>query len=262
MSSQRPKAVEVSDNVDDLQEDVTPSGKRISACFGLEWSDDFWVAGKYDVILIHGVRDVLGDVWNKGDRNWVKSEVFAKEPFNIAEFRYDNCSHDASIFSVNGIEKEAMKLLEGLTKKPNHQDGPFIGPSIDRDLLFITRDIGGLIAKKALCIASRSPKTCNDIVRRTSLMIFYNCPHRSFDLEDVEDNVLRLLGSPGPTGIHGVAQKAKRLAAEIERIHQDCSHALLWQQIPVQNFITLWGKPETQVCKRFPKSRFPIFLIV
>ncbi|KAK8036573.1 hypothetical protein PG991_001710 [Apiospora marii] len=245
MSSQSPNPSDIPDNLETMIESPTTIRLLDSPCFGLEWFNTPSPHARYDVILIDGVRDVIGDVWTKNVQSWVETVLLSESPYSVAEFRYDTSSDGAPIYAVNGIEKEATNLLDGLKQDHTEEGGsPQNTFSFDRGLIFISRDFGGLLAKKALCIASRSPYTYQDVLRRTCMMIFYDCPHRSFDLEDLEDNIVQMFSGPGPNSRHGLIQKATRLAFEVEDIHQSCSYSLLWQQIPVLNVITFWGEME------------------
>lgn len=84
------------------------------------------------MVLIHGVRDVIGDVWIKDGQNWVEDVLFSERPFSVAEFRYDTSSDEAPIYAANGIEKEATNLLDGLTQDHVEEGGsPQNTPSFD-----------------------------------------------------------------------------------------------------------------------------------
>lgn len=70
---------------------------------------------------------------------WLNS-IGLKDDHTVKVYHYDIASHNPGIFTVTGIEKEAGKLLEGLTG--NAEQEP------NRRYIFVALDIGGILIKK------------------------------------------------------------------------------------------------------------------
>lgn len=63
-----------------------------------------------------------------------------KDDHTVKVYHYDIASHNPAIFTVTGIEKEARKLLEGLTSN--------VEEDRNRRYVFVALDIGGILIKK------------------------------------------------------------------------------------------------------------------
>ncbi|KAK8097491.1 ankyrin repeat protein [Apiospora sp. TS-2023a] len=123
MSYQAPSQVDIPDDSETLTKSPKTTRSLESPRFGLEWSETFCPVARYDVILIHGLKDAIGDVWNTDGQNWVENVLFSEKYFSVAEFRYDTSCDDAPIYAINGIEKEATNLLDGLTQDHIEEGG-------------------------------------------------------------------------------------------------------------------------------------------
>ncbi|KAH8163300.1 hypothetical protein CIB48_g4930 [Xylaria polymorpha] len=200
--------------------------------FGLreDSTDD---ATNFDVVLIHGIRDSCKTVWvHENESNWVKSDLLGELDVNILEFRYD-ISDTAPIYS-EGMDIEAVRLLEDLVKI--HESRPL------RPLIFVTRDLGGIIAQMSWLIASSKPFRYGIVVQLTNLMVFYNCPHRNRNMLDAHDTMIQLLNLssfPEAPDLTAVSTKARRLAEQVDMANYGAVDAKLWQYIPTISIVSL-----------------------
>ncbi|KAF3022967.1 Ankyrin-2 [Neopestalotiopsis sp. 37M] len=221
-SRSEPDVSDVVDGSDTVQShagsdaSVSPSRSRASSDVSQVQTDE-----KYDVILIHGVRDNSELVWNiDGGSNWVESKLLSSVNIEVLKFQYDT-SDSAPIFLDGGLESEASKLLEQIK---GFRDGT-----------------------SALLMASRAPEQYGNVFQRTKMVLFFNHPHRNRSTIDAHDSMIKLLSisSPlAPPAVTGLAAKAGRLADQVEMANHESVNALCWQQIGVLNVISRTPKEE------------------
>ncbi|RYC54519.1 hypothetical protein CHU98_g11694 [Xylaria longipes] len=197
--------------------------------FGLREDSTDDVA-KYDVVLIHGIRDSCNTVWiHENTSNWVKSQLLKDRNVNLLEFRYD-INDTAPIYS-EGIEGEAGRLLEDLMKMRTSR--PVRAPWHNRS------------------DASNKPSRYGIVVRLTNLMIFYNCPHRHCNLLDAHDTMIKLLSfidTPKVPGLTALSTKARGLAEQVDMVNHRAVDAILWQHIPIVNIVSSTLPKEMEKC--------------
>ncbi|KAI1747286.1 ankyrin repeat-containing domain protein [Xylaria castorea] len=206
--------------------------------FGLreDLADD---VADYDVVLIHGIRDSCKTVWiHDNTCNWVKSHLLSYKKVNLLEFRYD-ISDIAPIYSES-IEAEAARLLEDLMGVLRNR--PL------RPLIFVARDLGGIIAQMALLTASRQASQYGIVSRLTNLTVFYNYPHRNCNILDAHDTMIKLLNLTGYPHLTALSTKARRLADQVDLVNYGAVDAMLWLHIPMVNIISLPLPKESDSC--------------
>ncbi|KAI0544424.1 ankyrin repeat-containing domain protein [Xylaria curta] len=193
-------------------------------------------AADYDVVLIHGIRDSCKTVWiHDNTCNWVKSHLLSYKKVNLLEFRYA-ISDKAPIYS-EGIEAEAAILLRDLMEL--HENRPL------RPLIFVTRDLGGIVAQMALLMASRQASRYGIVSQLTNLMIFYNCPHRNSSILDAHDTMINLLNLVAYPRLTALSMKARRLANQVDLVNYGTVDAMLWLYIPMVNVISVPSSKES-----------------
>ncbi|KAI0184788.1 ankyrin repeat-containing domain protein [Xylaria flabelliformis] len=196
-------------------------------------------AADYDVVLIHGIRDSCKAVWiHDNTCNWVKSHLLSYKKVNLLEFRYA-IGDKAPIYS-EGIEAEAIRFLEDLMEI--HRNRPI------RPLIFVARDLGGIIAQMALLMASRQASRYSIVSQLTNLIIFYNCPHRSPSILDAHDTMINLLNLAGYPRLTALSMKARRLADQVDLVNHGAVDAMLWLHIPMVNIISVPPSNESDSC--------------
>lgn len=98
------------------------------------------------VILVHGIADCE---WNSKDRwraweKWIR-EVGLDDGEKIMCYQYDVEKAGAQVYASNGIELEALRLLDSLLKCQQDDNEEKRGT---RRFVFVMLDIGGIIVKK------------------------------------------------------------------------------------------------------------------
>ncbi|KAB5546847.1 ankyrin repeat-containing domain protein [Coniochaeta sp. 2T2.1] len=149
-----------------------------------------------DIIAVHGLSG------NPALSTWM-TDLLPKDVrgarimrYTYAVYTYNSESKRGdSVLSVEGIEEAARSLLvEILGTRDDEKDS---GPPI----VFIAHDIGGLIVKKALVMAERSP-LFRRIADDCSLTAFICTPHRASESCSWDHLVMRIvLGSDMPPHI-------------------------------------------------------------
>ncbi|KAI1658871.1 hypothetical protein F4813DRAFT_32075 [Daldinia decipiens] len=129
----------------------------------------------YNVIAIHGIGDIeaQGLSWtcerDKDQASWLTS--FLPDHihcYSVMAFNY-HCERFDEGISIADLRKLANMLLDQLLSLlPKENAGPIV---------FIAQDIGGLIVKEVLSIAMRCSKY-HLVAGNTSLLVFFNTPHR------------------------------------------------------------------------------------
>ncbi|BCS18249.1 uncharacterized protein APUU_11077A [Aspergillus puulaauensis] len=165
------------------------------------------------VVLVQGIANLE---WKSQKRweTWMPwlDGMGLKDDHTVKAYHYDIASQDPAIFSITGIEKEAGKLLEGLTS--NEEQEP------TRRYIFVALDIGGILIKKTLISASLEPTKYGDLDYRTSGLVFVSCPHRTSTIEEAEDYIGTLvsLNSHFPSNS---MRKIRELAQAVQAINRD-----------------------------------------
>ncbi|KAL4787866.1 ankyrin repeat-containing domain protein [Aspergillus varians] len=93
-------------------------------------------------------------------------------------------------------------------------------PDAAERYIFVALDIGGILVKKALTIASLKPSTYGHLDYRTCGLIFVSCPHRGSTIEWLEDYIGALL-SLNSTFPSDCVEKIRVLAREVQATNWD-----------------------------------------
>ncbi|UKZ63233.1 uncharacterized protein TrAtP1_004462 [Trichoderma atroviride] len=135
--------------------------------FGLvqEYSPELWQ--EYDVVVVHGIHQThwTDDAWQPGSgakssASWIGDSLGLKSG-RIAHFHYQIDNAPSNALFVEGNEREAQNLLDGLVQMrlefhEYSQSRGFDGVNLDmRPIIFVTHDIGSLIVKKVWLTVSQ-----------------------------------------------------------------------------------------------------------
>lgn len=98
------------------------------------------------MILVHGIADFE---WNSKQRwrswqAWLSGIGLGSE-HKVWRYQYDLESDDPRVFARNGIESEALGLLDCLGRCRADETGEMKGK---KRFVFVTMDIGGVIVKR------------------------------------------------------------------------------------------------------------------
>ncbi|KAI8633880.1 ankyrin repeat-containing domain protein [Xylariaceae sp. FL1651] len=138
-----------------------------------------------DVVVIFGLFDVPQAPHKP--LTWLRTYLDRPGGYSrITHFKYHPSQVLAPGQSYYGIFSLANLLLDQLTRL--RQGGPK-----KRQIIFLAFDIGCIIVKKALTIASKSLSPHCEIFDACRILAFFDCPHRSVDALDMEDKLARFL---------------------------------------------------------------------
>lgn len=118
------------------------------------------------IITVHGIRDDYRTAWtDKNGQWWVRTQLFGALATRQLDYSYE-IDEQETIFEPNGIFTHAQKLIEqlsadreglpevsysGYPRKPL-RESRFLTSSnqteVDRPILWLCHDIGGIIAKQ------------------------------------------------------------------------------------------------------------------
>ncbi|KAL9562989.1 hypothetical protein ACKAV7_012731 [Fusarium commune] len=143
---------------------------------------------KFDIVAIHGLSGGGGNQWSSRKTNtWIQGlAVQMNWEVRVIRYAYDATNIIEATYPEEAISSEASTLLQKLSELRRGQQPPL-------PLAFFAHDIGGIITKKALILASRYDSEHADISYSTKLLMFFGCPHRTLDThQDIEILATRL----------------------------------------------------------------------
>ncbi|KAH8654475.1 ankyrin repeat-containing domain protein [Tricladium varicosporioides] len=145
--------------------------------------------GEFDLVAVHGIYDDARNTWMSSfGEDFLYREFYDKHPrCRILTFSYFWTLGVDSPAARKLIRREALQLLDDLVELRKE-----VEPTRFRPIAFISLDLGGIIVKEALKIASLEPGKYASIEKSTRLMVFFGVPHRSSSLKHMEDNISRL----------------------------------------------------------------------
>ncbi|KAL2842896.1 ankyrin repeat-containing domain protein [Aspergillus pseudoustus] len=140
-----------------------------------------------DVVVIHGLYGAPKENLQRGlnpgsgSSSWVEEYTKSLD----TDSRRLSFKYDAKILcGVNtrdAIRHQARCLLEQLTAERQ--------TDVKRSILFVAHDIGGLILKDALYLATVHGGEWAQITAYARVLLFSGCPHRSIDTLDLKDRL-------------------------------------------------------------------------
>ncbi|KAI0406509.1 ankyrin repeat-containing domain protein [Xylaria palmicola] len=137
-----------------------------------------------DVVVVLGLFDAPQSTHRPF--TWLREYLDQPEADSrILHFKYHPSQALAPGQAHYGITTAAMLLLHHLT---DLRKG-----GASRRIIFLAFDIGCIIVKKALTIASRLGSVHGQIFDACRTLVFFDCPHRSLNHQNMEDKLARLL---------------------------------------------------------------------
>ncbi|KAI3325913.1 ankyrin repeat-containing domain protein [Xylariaceae sp. AK1471] len=137
-----------------------------------------------DVVVVFGLFDVSQSP--QKPLTWLREYLDQSErDSRIIHFKYHPSQILAPGRSRHGIFTLAELLLCQLTKLRTGGK--------NRQLVFLAFDIGCIVVKKALTIASQSQSLHGEIFDACRILVFFDCQHRSVNALNMEDKLARLL---------------------------------------------------------------------
>ncbi|KAM0490409.1 hypothetical protein ACHAP8_011568 [Fusarium lateritium] len=233
------------------------SAGHINRPLGLTRQWGFSSFDDYDVVTVHGLRDDHKTVWtSQTGKSWLREILFQELSIRPLDYFYA-VDEKADVFGPDGIEMEARNLLRSYREK--RQILP--DTEVNRPIIWICHDIGGNIVKKVLMEATQPVmrddfedivawESAKEIHHRIATLpttiIFLGCPHKSESFEVLQDEMLNLMGFPGPKITNGRFDKIRNIARQVESINADFLRSKLIHHLTIINVYHLLDFPETE----------------
>ncbi|KAF4435613.1 ankyrin 1 [Fusarium acutatum] len=235
------KSLDVTDTSSDTMDNDSPSadlGLLIDTTEGYEASEK-----KFDIVAIHGLG---GQEWSSSKTNtWIQGLASQmKWEVRIIRYAYDATKLTEATYPEEAISSEASALLQKLSELRSDQKAPL-------PIAFFAHDIGGIIAKKALILASRYDTEHADISYSTKLLMFFGCPHRTLDThQDIEILATRLdMLKPSDSTVTSINMKS--LARSIIGVNDSFLNTRVLTRANVINIISSKTDPVEKVFDKY-----------
>ncbi|KAH7177288.1 ankyrin repeat-containing domain protein [Fusarium sp. MPI-SDFR-AT-0072] len=188
----------------------------------------------YDVVLIHGIYGSSPDSWTTGsDTIWINKALAgaSESKGRIMSYGYHTDIETGRYYTPCGAYQEAEALLEALRKLRTSEI-----TGARRPIHFFSHDVGGMIVKAALAMATDHEDKYADILHCTRAMYFFGYPHRYSSIDLLEEAVLRLTAQQQQKWSGHMVGYAKALTETIAKVND----AFLGTQMLTQaNFINV-----------------------
>ncbi|KAF3063043.1 Ankyrin-1 [Trichoderma lentiforme] len=209
---------------------------------------------KFDIIGVHGFH---GDenIWDGAYTSSGQDPTRLNRLFsNIApkggrfiSYSYDPDEASMGCYTLQGSYRNAHKLLEVVAKSRT----PEIR-NARRPIYFACHDIGGVIVKTALIIASLDESAYADILHCIRGIIFFGYPHRSTTIVDLEEQLFWLLSLNNDCNLQGHKMTlVKSLAETISKVNDSFIHTKMLIQARVINVFSTHDDPTKKVFDKF-----------
>ncbi|KAL8349785.1 hypothetical protein RB598_005240 [Gaeumannomyces tritici] len=203
-------------------------------------------ATKFDIVTIHGIHRPQDPLSSKTPYPWLRDVLDStRKSARIIHFDYDTGDATRWVYADKVIRDEASSLLQKLAAL--RQEG---SPDELRPLAFVAHDIGGIIVKEALALASRRTSQFSHIRSATRLLVFLGCPHRCTSVEDMENSMTRLLFLAENHTV-GISQAARRIAQSVIAANRAFLQTNLLARATVVNMFSTKANLNEQVFSMF-----------
>ncbi|KAJ3525632.1 hypothetical protein NM208_g11555 [Fusarium decemcellulare] len=201
-------------------------------------SDDL----SYDVVAIHGLQSRSRQAWAKYPgcspyETWLHGE-FDRMPQHSARVLLYGYDVEA-MRGTRGIYKEAEALLDALVE--------FRGPEVrdkKRPIWILSHDLGGLIVKAAMDLATRHESKYADILHCTRTLVFCGYPHRYETRGFLEESISRLLIQLHNRPYRGdITRVVQSLTDATVELNDAFIHTRLLTQVNLVNVVSTYTGP-------------------
>ncbi|QYT03099.1 Ankyrin repeat protein [Trichoderma simmonsii] len=209
---------------------------------------------KFDIIGVHGFHgdektwdepDILNSS-NPARLNRLFSDI-APKGGRFIPYNYDPDEESMGCYTLQGSFRIAHKLLEVVAKSRT----PEIR-NARRPIYFACQDIGGLIVKTAIEIASMDESAYADILHCIRGIIFFGYPHRSLSTVGLEEQLFWLLSLNNDRHLQGhKTMLVKSLAETISKVNDSFIHTKMLIQARVINIFSTHDDPAKRVFDKF-----------
>ncbi|KAK1638702.1 hypothetical protein BDP81DRAFT_447668 [Colletotrichum phormii] len=178
-----------------------------------------------DILVVHGLSHSGGSPWyaTATEPAWLRQDLFNDSNSNIIAFNYDNVfDSDKPMCTRLGLESVARQLLDDIVAwKASEGDRPFA---------ILSHDIGGVLVKMALVIASGDLGKYSQVLYSVYTLVFIGCPHKTSSIESLANGFAALIYNARSIPDLGLLQAAKLCAT----VTTDVNHLFLNSNVPLR----------------------------
>ncbi|KAG4254421.1 hypothetical protein FPRO03_06761 [Fusarium proliferatum] len=234
------KSLDVTETSSDTMDNDSPSA---DLSLSIDTTEEYEKSErKFDIIAIHG----LGGQWSSSKTNtWIQGLAsHMKWEVRIIRYTYDAKRLTEATYPGEAISSEASKLLQKLTELRSDQKTPL-------PIAFFGHDMGGIIAKKALILASRYNNEHADISYSTRLLMFFGCPHRTLGTHQDIETLATRLDMLKPANSTATSLNLKSLARSIIDVNDSFLNTRVLTRANVINIISSKTDPVEKVFDKY-----------
>ncbi|KLP12329.1 ankyrin 1 [Fusarium fujikuroi] len=197
---------------------------------------------KFDIVAIHGLGDQESRQWSSSKtETWIQDLAsHMKWEVRVIRYAYDATKLAEATYPEDAISSEASALLQKLAELRSDQKTPL-------PIAFFGHDIGGIIAKKALILASRYDSEHGDMSYSTKLLVFFGCPHRTLDTHQDTEILATRLEMLKPADSTATSLNLKSLARSIIDVNNSFLNTRVLTRANVINIISSKTDPVEKV---------------
>ncbi|KAI3342290.1 ankyrin [Ustulina deusta] len=193
-----------------------------------------------DVVVIHGFFGTQRVPWENpgsGSSVWL-ADKRPRSFRRVMSFGYDASVLLSGINTQKCIRRLATRLLDSLMNARRESNKK-------RPMLFLAHDLGGIIVKDALTVSSLKPAIYGEISDFTRVVLFYGCPHRVLEFDEIEDKLARFLNRSTPSDESTLTSSARQIGALATAI-ADINHLFLDSKQTFRSYIfSIFSDSET-----------------
>ncbi|KAJ5794326.1 tetratricopeptide repeat domain-containing protein [Penicillium paradoxum] len=131
------------------------------------------------LLAVGGVGTTPPEHWTNSKGELWLGTLDAQSAPDIGLLSFPNRLAINGVLFERDIEQEGTSLLTELRRLVEDET------VIRAPIVMVAHSLGGLVVKRAICLAKQSPRTFRNVIRRIAGFVFMGCPHScSRDLED------------------------------------------------------------------------------
>ncbi|KAF6226268.1 hypothetical protein HO133_009134 [Letharia lupina] len=205
----------------------------------------------FDVVAVHGIHGDRESTWMLEESNqqpgsqWLH-QIYEDNPSSrVMTFGYDSSRFETGLCKMGRFKDAALQLLDDLVELRRGLD---LVADTRRPIVFITHDLGGIVVKTALWIATLENSKYKDIKDWARCLIFFGCPHRCSSTRELEDSMARLILANKTVCPCDIANTIRELSKSIIEINE----AFLTLKTPlIANILNIYSEEQEILSRIF-----------
>ncbi|OHF01236.1 hypothetical protein CORC01_03551 [Colletotrichum orchidophilum] len=160
-----------------------------------------------DILVVHGLSRRGGNPWKATATRpaWLREDLFNSSNASILGFNYDNIFNSEKLMcNQTGLKLVVCQLLDDIVAWKESEG--------DRPRAILAHDIGGILVKMALVIASSNLGKYSQLISSLYALVFIGCPHKTSSSESLVNGFATLICNARSIPDFGLLQAAKDCA--------------------------------------------------